>query len=58
MRNRWHVARLILRAHSRPAAYASPMFVHVCACTNVFHSPLYAPILSVRFPALRLVHSA
>ena len=48
----WHVARLILRAHSRPAAYASPMFVHVCACTNVLNTrhctiALYAPILSV-----------
>ena len=54
------VARLRFSARTRPAARRprgimfTPMFVHVCACTNVFHSPLYAPILSVRFPALRL----
>ena len=32
----------------------------VCSCLRLYecleHSPLYAPILSVRFPALRLVH--
>ena len=52
------VARIRFSARTRPAPRGirmfTPMFVHVCACTNVFHSPLYAPILSVRFPALRL----